>query len=157
MGQTRDEIPENGAERWCWEVAQRDDSRGARRRYRKHLGDGVYRWDAGALLDDCLHCLQAIGVMSLLEEAHGAAIHRAMVPFVQDVLLDGVKPLLGSERITALPSLLCSDEALMHLGGCNAHQVRQGLGQRGATTRQGERAPGPMCPDTLAKHRVQWD
>jgi len=28
--------------------------------------------------------LQAIGVMALLEEAHGAAIHREMVPFAQD-------------------------------------------------------------------------
>ena len=84
MGQTHDEITQHLAERLCWEVARRDDSRVARRWYRKQLGDGVYRLDEGARLDDVLHFLQAIGVMGLLEEAHGAAIHREMVPFVQD-------------------------------------------------------------------------
>jgi hypothetical protein len=157
MGQTRDEITENLAERLCWEVAQRDDSRVARRLYRKQLVDGVYRLDEGALLDDFFHFLQAIGVMSLLEEAHGAAIHREMVPFVQYVLLYGVKTLFGIESINALPSLLFSDEALRQLVGFNAHQVRQGLCQRGATKRQGERCPGPICPDTLANNIVKWN
>ena len=84
MGQTHDEITQNLAERLCWEVARRDDSRVARRLYRKQLVDGVYRLDEGALLDDFFRFLQAIGVMTLLEEAHGAAIHREMLPFVQD-------------------------------------------------------------------------
>ena len=155
MGQTHDEITQNLAERLCWEVARRDDSRVARRLYRKQLVDGVYRLDEGALLDDFFHFLQAIGVMALLEEAHGAAIHREMVPFVQYVLLYGVKTLFGIESINALPSLLFSDEALMQLVGFNAQQVRQGICQRGATKRQGERLPGPICPDTLAKNIVQ--
>ena len=86
MGQTHDELTQNLAERWCWEVARRDDARVARRLYRTPLGDGVYRLDAGALRDVFCHCLQAIGVMTLLEEAHGAAIHREMGPFVQDCL-----------------------------------------------------------------------
>jgi Transposase DDE domain len=157
MGQTHDEITQNLAERLCWEVARRDDSRVARRLYRKPLVDGVYRLDEGALLDDFLHFLQAIGVMALLEEAHGAAIHREMVPFVQYVLLYGVKTLLGIESIKALPSLLFSDEALMRLVGFNAHQVRQGICQRGATTRQGARLPGPICADTLANNLVKWN
>jgi hypothetical protein len=75
MEQTHDEITQNLAERLCWEVARRDDSRVARRLYRKQLVDGVYRLDAGALLDDFLHFLQAIGVRALWEEAQGAAIH----------------------------------------------------------------------------------
>lgn len=87
MEQTADEITQNLAERLCWEVAQRDDSRVARRLYRKQRVDGVYRLDEGALLDDFFHFLQAIGVMTWLEEAHGAAIQREMVPCVQDVLL----------------------------------------------------------------------
>jgi len=157
MGQTHDEITQNLAERLCWQVARRDDARVARRLYRKQLVDGVYRLDEGALLDDFFHFLQAIGVLTLLEEAHGAAIHREMVPFVQYVLLYGVKTLLGIERINALPSLLCSDEALMPLVGFNAHQVRQGICQRGATTRQGARLPGPICPDTLANNIVKWN
>jgi hypothetical protein len=157
MRQTQDEITENLAERLCWEVARRDDSRVARRLYRKQVVDGVYRLDEGALLDDFFHFLQAIGVMGLLEEAHGAAIHREMVPFVQYVLLYGVKTLFGIERINALPSLLFSDEALMQLVGFNAQQVRQGICQRGATKRQGERLPGPICPDTLAKNITKWN
>jgi uncharacterized RmlC-like cupin family protein len=157
MGQTPDEITANLAERLCWEVARRDDARVARRLYRKPLVDGVYRLDEGALLDGFFHFLQAIGVMRLLEEAHGAAVQREMVPFVQYVLLYGLKTLFGIESINALPPLLFSDEALMQLVGFNAQQVRQGVCQRGATKRQGERLPGPICPDTLAKNIVKWN
>ena len=157
MGQTHDEIAQHLAERLCWQVARRDDSRVARRLYRKQLVDGVYRLDEGALLDDFLHFLQAIGVMVLLEEAHGAAIHRQMVPFVQYILLYSLKTLFGVESINALPSLLFSDEALMQLVGFNAQQVRQGICRRGATKRQGARLPGPICPDTLANNIVKWN
>ena len=157
MGQTHDEITQNLAERLCWQVARRDDSRVARRLYRKQLVDGVYRLDEGALLDDFFHFLQAIGVMVWLEEAHGAAIHRQMVPFVQYVLLYSMKTLFGRESINALPCLLFSDEALMQLVGFNAQQVRQGICRRGATKRQGERLPGPICPDTLANNIVKWN
>jgi hypothetical protein len=79
-----------------------------------------------------------------------------MGPFVQYVLRYGVQTLVGIERIKALPRLLCSDEALMRLVGCNAPQVRQGIGPRGATMRQGERLPGPICPDPLANTIVKW-
>jgi hypothetical protein len=128
----------------------------ARRLYRKQAVDGVYRLDEGAVLDDLFHFLRAIGVMTLLEEAHGTAIQREMVPFVQYILLYGLKTLFGIESINALPTLLFSDEALMRLVGFNAQQVRQGICQRGATKRQVERVPGPMCPDTLAKNIVKW-
>jgi hypothetical protein len=157
MGQTRDGITQNLAERLCWEVARRDDSRVARRLYRKQVVDGVYRLDEGALLDDFFHFLQAIGGMALLEEVHGAAIQREMLPYVQYVLLYGLKTLFGIESMNALPALLFSDEALMQLVGFNAQQVRQGVCQRGATKRQGERVPGPICPDTLAKQIVKWN
>jgi hypothetical protein len=157
MGQTHDEITQNLAERMCWEVARRDDARVARRLYRKQEVDGVYRLDEGAVLDDFFHFLQAIGVMALLEEVHGTAIQREMVPYVQYVLLYGLKTLFGIESMNALPPLLFSDEALMQLVGFNAQQVRQGVCQRGAAKRQGERTPGPICPDTLAKQIVKWN
>jgi hypothetical protein len=70
------------AERLCWEVARRNDSRVARRLYRKQEVDGVYRLDEGAVLDDFLHFLQSIGVMPLLEQVQGAALQREMLPFV---------------------------------------------------------------------------
>jgi hypothetical protein len=157
MGQTRDETTQNLAERLCWEVASRDDSRVARRLYRKQVIDSVYRLDEGAVLDDFLHFLQSLGVMTLFEQACAAGIRREMVPFVHYVLLYGLKTLFGIERMNALPSLLFSDEALMQLVGFNAQQVRHGVCQRGATKRQGERAPGPICPDTLAKNIVKWN
>jgi Transposase DDE domain len=155
MGQTHDEITQNLAERLCWQVARRDDTRIARRLYRKQLVDGVYRLDEGALLDDFFHFLRAIDVMALLEQVHGTAIQREMIPFVQYLLLYGLKTLFGIKSMHALPSLLFSDEALMQLVGFNAQQVRQGVCQRGRTKRQGERTPGPICPDTLANNMVQ--
>jgi hypothetical protein len=72
-------------------------------------------------------------------------------------LLYSLKTLFGIESSNALPALLVSDEALMPLVGFNAKQVRDGVCQRGAATRQGERQPGPICPDTLAKNIVRWD
>ena len=155
MDQTREAIAQNLAERWCWQVARRDDTRVARRLYRKQLVDGVYRLDEGALLDDFLHCLQATEVMAMLEQVHGTAIQRVMIPCVQYLLLYGLKTLVGIESMHALPVLLFSDEALMQLVGFNAQQVRQGICQRGATTRQGARTPGPICPDTLAENIVK--
>src|SRR6266850_2783099 len=157
MGQTRDETTQNLAERLCGEVASRDDSRVARRLYRKQVIDSVYRLDEGAVLDDFFHFLQSLGVITLFEQACGAGIRREMVPFAHYVLLYGLKTLFGIERMNALPSLLFSDEALMQLLGFNAQQVRHGVCQRGATTRQGERVDGPMCPDTLAKNIVKWN
>jgi hypothetical protein len=155
MRQTHDEMTQNLAERLCWEVARRDDARVARRLYRTQEVEGVYRLDEGAVLDDFFHFLQAIGVMPLLEQVHGAAIQREMLPFVQYVVLYGLKTLFGIESMHALPSLLFSDEAVMQLVGFNAQQVRQGICQRGATKRQGERTPGPISPETLANNIVK--
>jgi Transposase DDE domain len=157
MPQTHDESTQNVAERLCWEVARRDDARIARRLYRKQLVDGVYRLDEGAVLDDFFHFLDQIGVMALLAEVHGAAVQREMLPFIPYVLLYSLKTLCGIESIKALPVLLCSDEALMQLVGFNAQQVRDGVCQRGVAKRQGERHPGPICPDTLAKNIGKWD
>jgi hypothetical protein len=52
----------------------------------------------------------------------------------------------------ALPPLWFSAEALMRLVGCKAQQVRQGVWQRGAATRQGPRPAGPIGPATRAEH-----
>jgi hypothetical protein len=47
MPQTREEISANLAERVCGQVARRDDTRVARRLYRKEVVDGVYPLDTG--------------------------------------------------------------------------------------------------------------
>jgi hypothetical protein len=157
MRQTRDEITENLADRLCGGVARRDDARVARRLGRKQVVDRVYRLDEGAVLDDFFHFLNRIGVMALLAEVRGTTIQREMVPVVQYVLLCGLKTLFGIESMNALLPGLFSYEALMSLVGFNVQQGHDGVCQRGATLRQGERPPGPICPDTVAKNSVKWD
>ena len=137
MAQTRDEIDQNLAERLCWQAARRDDSRVARRLYRKQVVDGVYQLDEGALLDDFFYFLHELGVVDWLNDVHRTAIQREMVPVVQYVLLYSMKTLFGVDSMHALPPLLFSDEALMRLVGFNAQQVRQGVCQRGAATATG--------------------
>jgi hypothetical protein len=155
MRQTREAITQNLAEHLCWQAARRDDSRVARRLYRKQEVDGVYRLDEGALLDDFFHFLRELGVLDLMQGVQGKALQREMVPVVQYLLLYGLKTLFGVESMNALPALLFSDEALMQLVGFNAQQVRHGVCQRGAAKRQGPRTEGPICPDTLANNLVK--
>ena len=61
MRQIKDELPQNLAERLCWDVARRDDTRVARRLYRQQEVDRVYRLDEGAVLDDFFRFLRTIG------------------------------------------------------------------------------------------------
>ena len=155
MNQTREDVAQNLAERLCWQAARRDDSRVARRLYRRQVVDGVYRLDEGALLDDFFYFLQQLGVVDWLSDVRSTTIQREMVPVVQYILLYSLKTLFGVDSMNALPPLLFSDEALMRLVGFNAHQVRHGVCQRGAATRQGPRTTGPLCPDTVAANIVQ--
>jgi hypothetical protein len=89
--------------------------------------------------------------MPLFAQVDGTAIQRERLPVIQYVLRYGLKTLFGITRMNALPPLLFSDEAVMQLGGFNAQQVRQGICQRGAPKRQGERTSGPLGSDTPAK------
>jgi hypothetical protein len=63
MWQTQEAITQNLAKRLCWEAARRDDTRIARRLYRKQVIDGVYRLDEGAVLDEFFHFLEELGVL----------------------------------------------------------------------------------------------
>jgi hypothetical protein len=72
MGQTRQEITTNLTERLCWEAVRRDDSRVARRLYRKQVADGVYRLDEGALLDDFFYFLHKLGAIDWLDQGPAA-------------------------------------------------------------------------------------
>ena len=155
MKQTREAIAQNLAARLCWQAARRDDSRIARRLYRKPVVDGVYRLDAGAVLDDCCYFLHELGVVDWRGEVQGTAVQREMVPCVQYRLLYSLKTLFGIESMQVLPALLCSDEALMRLVGFNAQQVRHGVCSRGAAQWQGPRTRGPMCPEALADNIVK--
>ncbi len=83
MEHTRAAITQNLAERLCWHAARRDDSRVARRLYRKQVVDGVYRLDEGALLDGFVHFLHELGVVDWRNDVQGTAVQRVMVPCVQ--------------------------------------------------------------------------
>ncbi len=87
MGQSREAITQNLAERWCWQAAHRDDARVARRLSRQPVVDGVYRLDEGALLDDFFHFLRQLGVLDLMEGVQGKALQREMGPGVHSLLL----------------------------------------------------------------------
>src|SRR2546430_8898958 len=155
MRQTAEAVQRNLAERLCWQAAYRDDARVARRLYHKHVVDGVYQLDEGALLEDCFDCLQELGVGDWLGDIQGTAIQREMVPIVQSVLLYGLKTRLGIESMHALPALLFSEEALLRLVGFKARQVRHGVCQRGAAKRPGPRTTGPIGPEALADNIVK--
>jgi hypothetical protein len=143
------------AERWCGDVARRDDVRLARRLDHQEGGEGVYRRDDGALLDDCFHCRRGSGVMARLETVPGTASQRARRPDVPDLVRSGLETLLGSQRLKALPALWCRDEALRQGVGVNAQPGRPGVCHRGAATRQGAREPGPIGPETRAQPSVR--
>jgi len=127
------------------------------RLYRQQEVGGVYRLGEGAVLDEFPHVLQAIGVMSLFEQVHGPARQRELLPCVQARLLYGLSPMVGLERLQALPILLGSDAPLLQLVGCNAPPVCQGIRPRGAAKRQGEPPRADLRPDTLAKNIVKWN
>jgi hypothetical protein len=83
MGQTREDVAQNLAERLCWQAARRDDSRVARRLYRQQVVDGVYRLDEGAVLDDFWYFLQELRVVNWLGDSEDTASQRERVPVVQ--------------------------------------------------------------------------
>ena len=106
MAQTREAMAQNLAERLCWQAARRDDSRVARRLYRKQVVDGVYRLDEGALLDDFFYFLQELGVRRLAgrRPGHGGPA-RDGARACQYLLLYSLKTLLGIESMNAAAGL----------------------------------------------------
>jgi hypothetical protein len=82
MRQTPEAVPQHLAERLGWQAAYRDDSRVARRLSHKHVVDGVYPLDEGALLDDFCSFFPELGVGDGLGDIQGTAIQREMVPIV---------------------------------------------------------------------------
>ena len=153
--QNTEEITTNLVERLDWRFARRDESRIARRLWKKQPVDAISSLEEGAILDEFVHFLDEVGVLSRWQALQGEDIQREMVDFFQYVMLYGMKTLLGIEAMNALPDLLFSDEAAMRLAGFNAMQIRQGICQRSHEKRQGTKPPGPLCPDTLADNIVK--
>jgi hypothetical protein len=153
--QSPDEITTNLVERLDWRFARRDESRVARRLWKKQAVDAIYSLEEGALLDEFMHFVDEVGVLARWQTLQGEGIQREMVDFFQYVLLYGMKTLCGIEAMNALPALLFSDEAAMRLAGFNAVQIREGICRRSHEKRQGDKPPGPICPDTLADNIVK--
>ena len=153
--QSKEDVTTNLVERLDWRFARRDESRIARRLWKKQAVDAIYSLEEGAMLDEFVHFLDEIGVASRWQALQGEGIKREMIDFFQYVLLYGMKTLFGIEAMNALPDLLVSDEAAMRLAGFNAVQIRQGICQRSHEKRQGDKPPGPLCPDTLADNIVK--
>jgi len=153
--QNKEEVTTNLVERLDWRFARRDESRIARRLWKKQTVDAIYSLEEGAILDAFVHFMDEVGVLSRWQALQGEGIQREMVDFFQYVMLYGMKTLFGIEAMNALPSLLFSDEAAMRLAGFNAVQIRQGICQRSHEKRQGDKPPGPLCPDTVADNIVK--
>lgn len=153
--QSKEDVTTNLVERLDWRFARRDESRIARRLWKKQAVDAIYSLEEGAILDEFVHFLDEIGVVPRWQALQGDGIKREMVDFFQYVMLYGMKTLFGIEGMNALPDLLLSDEAAMRLAGFNAVQIRDGICQRSHEKRQGDKPPGPLCPDTLADNIVK--
>jgi hypothetical protein len=153
--QSRTDVTTNLVERLDWRCARRDESRLARRLWKKQAVDAIYSLEEGAILDEFVYFLDEIGVLPRWQVLQGDGMQREMVDFFQYVMLYGMKTLFGIESMNALPALLFSDAAAMRLAGFNAAQIRDGICQRSHEKRQGEKAPGPLCPETLADNVVK--
>lgn len=77
---------------------------------------------------------------------------------ISQMIAVAMQTLCGMQRLHALPSVRCRDEALRPLVGFHAPHVRQGRSAHGGRPRgrPGGRRPGPICPETLAQSSVQW-
>jgi hypothetical protein len=153
--QSKEDVTTNLVERLDWRFARRDESRIARRLWKKQAVDAISSLEEGAILDEFIHFLDEVGVLPRWQALQGDGIQREMVDFFQYVMLYGMKTLLGIEAMNALLALLFSDEAAMRLAGFNAVQMRDGICQRSHEKRQGNKPPGPICPDTLADNSVK--
>jgi hypothetical protein len=139
--QTRAELAQHLAERWCWQVAPRDDSRVARRLYRRPVVDGVYQLDEGAVLDALFYGWQQVGVGGGLGEGQGTAVQRERGPFVPYRRRYRLQPLVW-HRAPACPTRL-----VVQRGG---PQALGGL--PGAAGAARGRSTGRYTPAGAARH-----
>ena len=85
--QNKEGITTNLVERLDWRFARRDENRIARRLWKKQPVDAMYSLEEGAILDECVHCLDEVGVLSRWQALQGEDIQREMVDFFQYVML----------------------------------------------------------------------
>jgi hypothetical protein len=150
--QTVADVRESIVERLTWQVAQRDDGEVAGAIHGGEELDGVYPLGDVGLLDEFYHFLETSGVLAEFSELKLTTVKRVFVPVIQFVQLYLLKTLLGIESMNALPALLFSNVAAMKVIGFNAHQIANGVTQRGNDKRTKRPKQGPLSPQCLAQN-----
>jgi hypothetical protein len=85
--QSKADVTTNLVERLDWRFAQRDDSRLARRLWKKQAVEAISSVDEGAILDEFVPCLDEVGVLPRWQAVQGDGITREMVDFFPYVML----------------------------------------------------------------------
>ncbi len=153
--QTSREIEEKTIEKLHWQMGTRNDKKVAGYIHKNREMDGIYELENSGILDGFYEWLEEIGIINVLKGIIPSGVERVMVPFFQFVLLYFFKVLFGIESICSLSRLLFSNQGAMKLVGFNAHQVENGMCERGEHIRKNKEKTGPICDDTLARNIVK--
>jgi len=138
-----------------WNLATRDDEYVAKHVKDNKEMDAIYSLKEAGLLDEFFQFLQDIDVIDLIKEVKYRDVQREMVEFFQYIFLYICRIILGIKSQNSLPDLLFSNTAAMELVGFNAHQVRNGICNRGDFKRKNKEKQGPICPPTLSNNIVK--
>jgi hypothetical protein len=154
--QEQEEIRENAVKKLHWHMGTRDDRKIARHIHKNRQMDGIYELDDNGILDGFYEWLEEAGVIKMLKEISPSGVQRMMIPFFQYVVVYFLKVLYGIESICSLPRLLFSNQGAMKIAGFNAHQIENGICERGKSkTGKHKSKTGPICDDTLARNIVK--
>ena len=158
--QTENDIRENVVNKLSWKMADRDEKKIAGQINEGGEIDAVYGLDECGLLDGFYLFLEEFGVLELLEKISAKGIKRVMVPFFRFVHLYMLKILFGVESMHSLPALLFANKGAMRIVGFNAHQIENGVCERGnkkkkKKTEKDLDKDGPICDDALSRNIVK--
>ena len=153
--QNKEEVQNNLVNNLYWKSSGRDDHAAVRQLYIKREIDAIYGLEETGLLDDFFHFLQTRDIWSKVEKLNSSEIKRVMVSITQYVVLYMQKVIYGIKYMDSLEELLFSDQAAMRLVGFNAHQVKNGVCNRGESKRKHKDKTGPITPETLANNLVK--
>jgi len=138
-----------------WNLAVRDDEYVAKHVKDNKEMDAIYSLKEAGLLDEFFQFLQEMNIIELIKEVKYKDVQREMVEFFQYIFLYICRIILGIKSQNSLPDLLFSNTAAMELVGFNAHQVRNGICNRGDFKRKNKEKQGPICPPTLSNNIVK--
>ena len=156
--QSEKEITANVVKKLSWQMAKRDDKKIAQEIHQGREIDSVYGLDECGLLDGFYLFLEEAGVLKLLKKICGKGIKRVMVPFFRFVHLYMLKILFGVKSMHSLPPLLFSNQGAMRMVGFNAHEIENGVCERGKKKKKrvkGQANSGPICDDALSRNIVK--